>query len=318
MMIIGRQKNRMRNICKAVVSLIFVLSFVICPVSQVFSEDFSYPAEVSGKILNKDGKLFTGEVTVVITANILTDVTDYAGDNYKHSEHKQVVTGGTFSWNGRAENINIWAEKEGYHSSIVNVLLPPGYAGREIKQNDILVYMIPKGTPSTLQYTEGGYIPGKKEKESSGKQCGWSFSKRWYYPVDGDVSVDITRGVNENNKRTYTMKEPGGFIYCPGLPRYESFPDELYNCFERMTEAPEDGYVQSICPSDHSDKEAGDIYYYFKTPDGKYGKIAFRGYIDYYINPDGSRNLETGEVVDKGPRNPIEAEWLDKELGEDN
>jgi hypothetical protein len=321
MMIMGRQKNRMRNICKAVVSLIFVLLFVICPVSQVFSEELSYPAEVSGKILDKDGKLFTGEVTVVITANILTDVTDYTGDSYKHSEHKQVVTGGSFSWNGRAENINIWAEKEGYHSSIVNVLPPPGYAGREIKQNDILIYMIPKGAPSTLQYTEGAYIPGKKDKESFGRQCGWSFTKRWYYPVDGDVSVDITRGANENKKRVYTMKEPGGFVLFLGYPSLESKLDEHGVAFEFMTEAPETGYVQSVCPSvDNVDivKSKRDIYYYFKTPDGKYGKICFHGDFDYYINPDGSRNLEAGEVVDKGPRNPIEAEWLDKEIGEDN
>jgi hypothetical protein len=85
-----------------------------------------------------------------------------------------------------------------------------------------------------------------------------------------------------------------------------------------MTEAPEDGYVQTICPAEKEDKEKGDIYYYFKNTDGKYGKICFRGYIDYFINPDGSRNLEVGEVVDKGPRNPIEAEWLDEELGRDN
>ncbi|MDD5424817.1 MAG: hypothetical protein PHR74_06030, partial [Candidatus Omnitrophica bacterium] len=183
---------------------------------------------------------------------------------------------------------------------------------------NLIFHLVKKGTPAKLEYTNGAVIPEITDKRSSGKQCGWSFSKRWYFPVDGDVPVDIVLSVNENNQWIYTMKEPGGFIYCPGLPAYENCTDELYNRFEWMTEAPEDGYVQAICPAEREDKEKGDIYYYFKNTDGKYGKICFRGYIDYFINPDGSRNLEVGEVVDKGPRNPIEAEWLDEELGRDN
>ncbi len=289
---------------------------------NVFAEEYSYPAEISGKILDKDEKPFLENVTVVITANILTDSTDYTGDSYKHIEYKQNVTGGIFSWKGQAYNITIQAEKDGYHSDLFYIFLPPGIRGNEIKSNDILIYMVPKGTPSKLEYTEGAEIPSKKK--SGGKQCGWSFNKRWYFPVDEEETVWMTRSRNEDGKVVYTMKEPGGFVYFPGYPHFESKPNEHWANFDLMPEAPESGYVQSISPSDYKDQQQrqtySGIYYYFKTPDGKYGKIVFDdgGYFDYYLQPDGSRNLEAGEVIRKGPRNPIEAEWLDKELGEDN
>jgi hypothetical protein len=179
----------------------------------------------------------------------------------------------------------------------------------EISAKDIVLNLIQKGIPSKLEFTKDAYIPGIKDEKSGGKQCGWSFSKRWYFPVDGDVPLDIVISINENNQRTYTMKEPGGFVYCPGLPAFESRPNELYNCFEWMPEAPEDGYVRAICPAEKAVNEKGDIYYYFKTTDGKYGKIAFRGYFDYYINPDGSRNLEAGEVEEWDPIYPGYREW---------
>jgi hypothetical protein len=53
---------------------------------------------------------------------------------------------------------------------------------------------------------------------------------------------------------------------------------------------PEDGYVQTICPSEKTDKEQEDIYYYFKTPDG-------------------SRNLEAREVEEWDPIYPGYREW---------
>lgn len=304
----------MKNLSRAAVLLIAILSYFVYLAPLVFCGELSYPAEISGKILDKDGKPFIGNVTVVITANILTDVTDYTGDRYKHNEYKQIVTGGTFSWKGQAENINLTAEKDGYYSSSVWVEYP--WRENEIKVNDILIYMIPKGTPSTLEFTRGAEI-----NEKDNKPYGWSFKKRWYFPANEEETVWLRQSFDEEGYPIYTMKEPGGFVLFLGYPSFESKPDEHGVAFEFMTEAPEEGYVQSISPSiDNRDrvKSKRDVYYYFRTPDGKYGKICFHGSFDYYLQPDGSRNLEAGEVVDKGPRNPIESEWLDKELGPDN
>jgi len=279
-----------------------------------------YDTNISGKILNKDGGLFTEEVIVSINTKIAEKWTENpAGPPTlisRSEKFEQKITGGYLSWKGKAARVSIGVDKKGFHGSYTE--FGADQLTAKISCNDALFYLIPKGTPAKLEYVGGADIPSINSKKSSGKQCGWSFAKRWYFPVDEDIPVDIVLGTNDNNKRTYTMKEPGGFVYCPGLPQRESSPDELYNDFNWMPEAPEEGYVQTICPAEKTDKEQGDIYYYFKTPDGKYGKIAFSGYLTYYLNPDGSRDLEAGEVVRKGPRNPIEAEWLDKELGEDN
>jgi hypothetical protein len=271
---------------------------------------FQFPREIEigGSILDRDGNLFTDEVVLeveletvtypdVVKSNLLKEITSET----KILEKK--VYGGIFSWELPDATFckSVKASKEGYHDDYIYNFSPN--KDDKIIAKDLILHIIKKGTPVKLEYTNGAEIPEITDKKASGKQCGWSFSKRWYYPVDGDVSVDIVLSVNENNQRTYTMKEPGGFIYCPGLPTYGSRPNELYNRFEWMTEAPEDGYVQTICPAEKEDKEKGDIYYYFKTPDGKYGKIAFRGYIDYYINPDGSRNLEVDKFWYRPPLN---------------
>lgn len=297
--------------------IIFLILSSTCSASQILCE-----VEVAGKIVDQDGNLITDEVTLTAKLDswtypdlLLPGVSFPEQIKTDTQTLEKKVYGGTFSWKlPDANTCDISVLKEGYHGDVIELQDEDD----KIIAKDLILHLMKKGTPVKLEYTGGAEIPEITDKKSSGKQCGWSFSKRWYYPVDGDVSVDIVLSVNENNQRTYTMKEPGGFIYCPGLPTYGSRPNELYNRFEWMTEAPEDGYVQTICPTEKTDKEQEDIYYYFKTPDGKYGKIAFRGYIDYYINPDGSRNLEAGEVVRKGPRNPIEAEWLDEELGKDN
>jgi len=336
---------------KKTVTCLIILLMIVCNSGYCRPIKIVHGVDISGRILDENGNPFTDSVEVVI--NVSTTYLDYSKSesqmqSIENKEYKILAQGEAFSWKGEGKHLQIEAVKEGYHSTSVDIFgpLPPKELSDEellaqaqiitpeteipiekyeemirnqtIKRNDILIYLIPVGNPSKLQYTGSAKIPSKKRKESSGKQCGWSFAKRWYFPVDEDIPVDIVLGTNDNNKRTYTMKEPGGFVYCPGLPQRESSPDELYNDFNWMPEAPEEGYVQTICPAEKTDKEQGDIYYYFKTPDGKYGKIAFRGYIDYYLNPDGSRDLEAGEVVRKGPRNPIEAEWLDKELGEDN
>ncbi len=285
--------------------------------SEDVVETSAIPVEISGKILDKEGKPFYGDVILeVLSREVLFSAGFPAGFVNNEKTDKILCSGGVFRWNGKSDRVGMRAVKDGYHSSIV-------YVGRVIgettlKKEGILIYLVPEGQKSKLSYTGSAYIPGIKEEKSGGKQCGWSFSKRWYYPVDGDVTVDIIRGSNENNNRVYTIREPGGFIYYEGYPKFESNAERNYADFKLMTEAPETGYVSTFVPAEHMPDDREQYYCYFKTPDGKYGKICFRGDFDYYINPDGSRNLEAGEVVDKGPRNPIEAEWLDKELGEDN
>jgi len=296
----------MKNLSKAVVLFIFTLAFFGYFIPHAFTEEWSYPSEISGKILDQNGNLFTGEVTVLISAKtILLDKNIGTNESSKWTEYKQDVTGGIFSWKGNAISISIQAKKDGYHSSMVNVLPPPGYAGREIKRNDILIYMIPKGNPSTLEYTKGAEINNKDNKP-----YGWSFKKRWHFPVDEEESVWMTLSFNEKEEAVYTMKEPGGFVLFPGYPRFESKPDELGASLDWMTQAPESGYVQTIIPEEDKikNKTLFSPCYYFRTPEGKYGKIIFpRGTFTYYLQPDGSRNLEAGEIIKKYPVNPIEA-----------
>lgn len=286
--------------------LSIVLLFGVASVCFAAQEYF-YPVNISGKILDKDGNLFKEKVTLEILATTAFYNPEEEGaisDVYKTYEQK--ASGGYFNWSGQALNVSMRAKCEGYHSTSVLMVNNKGKA--LINREGVLIYLIPEGNKSSLQYTEGGYIPGKKDKESSGKQCGWSFSKRWYYPVDGDVPVDIIRGANENKKRTYTMKEPGGFIYFEGYPKFENSTERNYAGFDLMPEAPETGYVSTFVPAEHMRDDRDRYFCYFKTPDGKYGKIAFRGYIDYYLQPDGSRNLEAGEVEEWDPINPIEAD----------
>ncbi|MFA5499965.1 MAG: hypothetical protein WC404_02680 [Candidatus Omnitrophota bacterium] len=308
----------------ALCAIIFVSMALIYNNAYAEPKKLIYPIDISGKILDKDGRPFTEQVELKISVSI--DSLDYSKPDYQmQSSETEAYTipaqGGTFSWNGEGSSLSVEAVKEGYHSTKVDTFEWGEGADRAIKYNDTLIYLIPKGTSSKLEFTRGAEIPSKKNDKSGGKQCGWSFSKRWYYPVDGDISVDITRGVNENKYCAYTMKEPGGFIYFEGYPTFESNQEGVYPyaAFDLMPEAPETGYISTFVPAEHEPSFRGSSYFcYFKTPDGKYGKICFEGSFSYYLQPDGSRNLEAGEVVDKGPRNPIEAEWLDKEIGEDN
>jgi len=269
-----------------------------------------YPIEVSGKILDKDGNIFTGQTEVKL--DVSTDTIDMAarpGSGLEESSETKVYTiptqAGTFSWTGEGSDLSIEAVKEGYHSTMVTIYDD----GKTVKSSDILIYLIPKGTPSKLEYTENADIPDKTDPKSGGKDCGWSFTKRWYFPVAEEETAWMTLSFNEKGDAVYTMKEPGGFIWYPGYPQFESKPNELSASFEWMTEAPETGYVQTFTPIDHYYRPnvGQEIYCYFRTPDGKYGKICFSGRFDYYLQPDGTRNLEAGEIVKKYPINPIEA-----------
>ncbi len=248
---------------------------------------------------------------------------DDASNMYGFVEIKDTLElksqGSRFSWTGEATSVSVLAQKDGYYSTEVDVPFSGGpdivnekyvFIPFRLTAKDILIYLIPKGVPSTLEYTEGGVIPRIKDKESGGKQCGWSFLKRWYFPVDGKEPVDIVRGVNENGKSTYTIKEPGGFIYFEGYPKFENSTERNYADFDLMPEAPETGYVSTFVPAEHKPDDRDQKFCYFKTANGKYGKMQFSGGLDYYLQPDGSRNLEVGEKIDKDPLNPVEAEWM--------
>ncbi len=305
----------MKNLSRIALILISVLLFFGLFDFQVFSQEYFYPAEVSGKILDKKGNPFAEPVLVDITAKIFQGADKDGNGQYRDVEFKQNATG-VFSWKGQAWKIKILAEKDGYYNDGFYILHPPGsMEGKEIKQNDILIHMIPKGTPSKLEYVGGADIPDKADPKSGGKDCGWSFQKLWYFPVDKEQTIGMTLSFNENGDAVYTMKEPGGFIWYPGYPQFESKPGELSASFEWMTEAPETGYVPTFTPIDHQYRRnvGQDIYCYFRTTEGKYGKMVFHGLFSYYLQPDGSRNLEAGEVVETGPIRPEYKARLEKE-----
>ncbi|MFA5339265.1 MAG: hypothetical protein WC317_03835 [Candidatus Omnitrophota bacterium] len=266
--------------------------------------------EIAGKIIDQDGTLITDEV--VLTAELETvtypDVVKSKFYDEIKSETKileKKIYGGTFSWKlPDATFCDIKVEKDGYHGNAIVLADYKEPTDDKIIINDLTIHLIKKGSPSKLEYVHNAHIPDIEDKESKGKECGWSFIKLWYFPVVEEETVWLTRSYDEEGRAIYTMKEPGGFVCFPGYPMRESTLDKLFAKFEWMPQAPEDGYVQSVCP-----ESTGGYCFYFKTPDGKYGKIALSGDFDYYIQPDGSRNLEAGEVDEVGPINPIEAEW---------
>jgi hypothetical protein len=81
-----------------------------------------------------------------------------------------------------------------------------------------------------------------------------------------------------------------------------------------MPEAPESGYSSTISWDDYREQQNyGNVYCYFKTPDGKYGKMRINeDSFDYYLQPNGSRDLEAGEVEKLGPVYPGYQEWLNE------
>ncbi len=299
------------------VSLGFILSiFLIALLSEggYCSERKLLPVDISGKILDKDGKEISGDVTLIIK---VSKHKDDASNMYGFVEIKDTLElksqGSRFSWTGEATSVSVLAQKDSYYSTEVDVPFSGGpdvvngkyaFIPFQLTEKDILIYLIPKGNPSSLEFTRGGEIPDIDEQKSGGKQCGWSFSKRWYFPVDGDKAVDIVRGVNEDGKSTYTIKEPGGFIYFEGYPKFENSTERYYADFDLMPEAPESGYVPTFTPAEHKPDDRYRKFCYFKTPEGRYGKICFSGDFDYYLQPDGSRNLEVDKIWNRPPLNP--------------
>ncbi len=307
------------------VSIIFIIFIAVSSDAQeILQEEVLFPVDISGKIVDKDGKLFTEEVTLNIYSVIWhMDLNTYDIQE-KEADYQQKVSGGYFQWKGASNRISVSVEREGYHED--NMQVPDsvriieevdGYPTKyenEIIAKDIILHMIPKGVSSRLEYVGGAEIPDKNDKKSGGRECGWSFKKLWYFPVAEEETVWMTMSLDEKGNSVYTMKEPGGFVLFRGYPKYESKPDRLFGGFNWMTQAPESGYVQTVNPEKDKidNKIASSPYYYFRTPDGKYGKITFPGLFTYYLNPSGSRDLEAGEVKELGPVNPSYQEWLDE------
>lgn len=255
--------------------------------------------DISGKVLKENGELFNESVTICFKGRYSEEGND--GNSKEYIDYIN-TSDGTFKWNGKDSSaVAITAEKENYISS--RVLL---YRHIEYDNNakDITIYMIPKGTPVPLEVTVNAFIPDFNDPEAKGKECGWSFSKRQFFPVD-EEDIDMSLSVNEKGQYYYRMKHPGGFVYFPGFRFFESDQRRIDSKFKYLINAPKDGYVSDFIQDDHPMTEYGWSYCYFKTPKGRYGKIRFKAReFDYYLQPDGSRNLEAGELIDKKPVNP--------------
>lgn len=278
--------------------------------------------ELSGKILDQDGNLIIDEVLLEISYHDDTTSTGIEGNGppFKFeqgiSTYSKIVSGGVFKWELPKEAIYIAAKasRKGYHDSYVNNLAST-YNKKVV--DVLLFYLVKEGTPVKLEYVKSGYIPGKEDKKSEGKDCGWSFIKRWYYPIGEEETIWMTKTLDKEGKFVYTMKEPGGFVYFPGFSQRESKIDSMKADLTRMTQAPENGYVQSVRPADHlATGNNGEVFYYFRTPDNKYGKISISVRFSYYVNPSGSRDLEFGGISDENRRRSIETGWLEKEVEE--
>ena len=282
-------------------------------------KNYSSDIEISGKILREDGSPFLEEAKIYIKTETLENWDFNQGGPPVAKDKEEIFEtksqNGTFSWKGHASTVIVGAEANNFHSTTDEAGCTD--PSKVAKRDDMVIYLIPKGIPSKLEYTEGAEINNKNNKKS----YGWSFVKRWYYPADEEGTAWITLSFDENGKPIYTMKEPGGFIYFSGRPNSDTTARAYWAGFDFMPEAPEAGYLPVFALKDYRMPQTEEaVYCYFKTPDGKYGKIKFDygTRFSYYLQPDGSRNLEVGEVIRKGKRNPVEAEWLDKELGPNN
>jgi hypothetical protein len=249
--------------------------------------------DISGKVLKENGEQFNESVTICFKSRYPEEGN---GGNCKEYIDYINTSDGMFKWKGKADAaVAITAEKENYISS--RVLL---YRHLEYDNNakDITIYMIPKGTPVPLQVTVNAFIPDFNDPEAKGKECGWSFSKRQFFSVDKE-DIDMSLSVNEKGQYYYRMKPPGGFVYS-GFRFFESDQRRVDGKFEYLVNAPETGYVSDFIQDDHPITNEGWSYCFFKTPKGRYGKIRFKAReFDYYLQPDGSRNLEAGELIDK-------------------
>lgn len=125
---------------------------------------------------------------------------------------------------------------------------------------------------------------------------------------DGDMLVAFTRNPEQIHRGTpfewtLTLEVPGGGL----LEAHDIFPYE----------APDSGYQETITittgASPQSYINTASQTYYFKSSDGKYGRVTIGLHADYqppptllgievYLNPSGSRNLEWDPAKEINPQ----------------
>jgi hypothetical protein len=302
------------GLMKKIILLLIIILFMACngiAFAAGNMPEFQPKAiTVSGSIFDSQGNLFKESVTILIRAKVLQAISyDSTGQEVAEediSEYKINTNSGTFNYSvPSAHEVEVFAQKEGYHDdgiSLSNVTFP--IESKEF--SGIQFYMIPKGKPVDLEYTHDAFIDLE-----GGKEMGWSFKRRWCFPADNyDVQILLER-VNDYKVRV-SMKEGGGFIKFDGYKRYKD-RDKMVAAFDWMTKAPEMGYEQSF---EIWDQQSG--YYYFRTPDGKYGKLVVHSWrpkdlnFSYYLNPTGSRSLELKDKIEESPQNPKSKAWRDE------
>lgn len=278
-----------------------VVVFVVLCATSCYADNIRYYSifNISGKVLKENGEQFKDSAVICIKSSYK----EKDGDQYKeHVDYIEASDGG-FKWSGKVGSlIVITAEKDNYISSKAILY---GYYEKYNNIKDITIYMVQKGIPTPLEVTIRAFVPDLNDFEANGKHCGWSFSKRQYFPVD-EEDIDMSLSCNEKGQYFYRMKPPGGFVHFPGFRFFESDERNIDSSFEYLIEAPESGYVSDFVQDDHPIAGDGWSYCYFRTPKGLYGKIRFRArQFDYFINPNGSMNLEEGELVRKDPVYPV-------------
>jgi hypothetical protein len=276
-----------------------------------------YPAKLAGKILDENGKLFTEEVTLSAKVRLIKGVSFERGGgpeaDVEYKEYTKKVSGGYFTWDiPKATDVELIVSKDGYHQDDI-FLKNEDPRIQEIKITDIILHLIPKGDPVDLEWTYNAYISPVENQIT-----GWSFKRRWYFPVDNYDVLMKYYPKNDKGEIILEMKEGGGFIPAKRYVSRESNPDYTWGSFWHMTEAPEMGYEQRIIFTPEIRKDIlikQDVYYYFRTPDGKYGKMEITGWgkkgfnFSYYLNPTGGRSLEPKEIINKYPQNPKALDW---------
>ena len=285
-----------------------IVTFAVLYSASCYADDIvCYPSfDISGKVLKENGEQFKDDVMICI----MNRYREKGSIQYKEHIDYINTSDGTFKWVGRVDgSVVITAEKDNYLSSKVILC---GYYEKYNNIKDITIYMVQKGIPTPLEVTLQAFIPDYNDFEANGKICGWSFSKRQYFPA-GEEVIDMSLGCNKKGQYIYRMKPPGGFVHFPGFRYFESDERNIDNGFEYLIEAPEYGYVSDFIQDDHPIARDGWSYCYFRTPKGLYGKIRFKAReFDYLVQPNGSRNLAEGELIHKDPVHPVKSQRDEK------
>jgi len=267
------------------------------PRSQRLLTMHKHKVEISVKILDANGNPFAEEAELALYMT-LKDPKD--GSDEKPIRYL-AVKGGCIQYAlpGSVYGFAIEARKKGFQSTRLEVKIDRTDADPDEKIEGLSLYLIDDKHPvSKLESIDNGFaiIPIDK---SGGVSYGWSFSKKWYFP-SAQEEADMARAVDSAGTDEYTMKGSGGFIPFENYPVLSDRPHITVANIDLMAKAPQTGYISTIVPE--KDKSRYSINsppcYYFRTPDGRYGKIEFgsNGRFRYRIQPDGSTNLYSTEL----------------------